>query len=99
MYTFRFRGCLLLRKRTFRHLHGHGQLPADRDAVRNHLADRRDAQNPASDRLHAPLDEIHGEPSVHPAEGLEHTSRLRVRWFHFDRSVDRRLPHDQYTAA
>lgn len=66
--------------------------------MRHHLADRGHASDSSDNFLCAASDEIDGKHAVHPAAGMGHRSRQRLRWVHFNPRVDSGIFDDEYTA-
>lgn len=88
-----------MRQRTVRYLHGHGKLPADRDAVRYHLAHRGNAPG-GEDLLRIPAThQVHRIVALNPTARLAHRESERVDRICFDRNLDCDIPDHQYIVA
>lgn len=96
--NFRFRNLVRGRQRTFSHLYGLRFFPSPHHALRNHLADRRNAPMAQGSRIVLTPHPVNGIVAIH------FTARLANRWspcvsrICVHRHLDSHLPYGQHFA-
>lgn len=88
-----------MRNRKDSNLHGDGVLFTNSYAVRHHLANRRNAQDPSNRVLFLAAHQVDGVLAQYPAEGLGHESRHRIHRIRFDPRLDRCISNAKYFTA